>query len=93
MVGRDVGGGSNRSDIASGGILLLELYSVEKLEGSEVSSGASSEARLWVWDLVAEILVYLQKIPKDFFGPGALFCFSGLILVEGVRGGLSLAGF
>ena len=30
--------------------------------------------------------------PEDFLGPGASFCSSGLSLVEGFRGGLSLAG-
>ena len=30
--------------------------------------------------------------PEDFLGPGASFCSSGLSLVYGFRGGLSLAG-
>ena len=32
------------------------------------------------------------KRPENLLGPGASFCSSGLSLVEGFRGGLSLAG-
>ena len=54
--------------VASGGRGLSYFSSVEKAEESEVSGCASSKARLWVWDLVAEVLVDLWSVPRISLG-------------------------
>ena len=65
---------------------------VENEEGSEVAGGSSSEKRVWVWDISAGVLVDFRERPDDFLRPSDSFCLSGLILVEGFRGVLSLTG-
>ena len=92
VVGRSVGGGGNRSGVASGGSGLSEFSYVETAEESEIFGGSSSQARLWVRDILAEVLVNLWERPKDFLGSGAFFCSSDLSLVEWFKGGLSLDG-
>ena len=55
---------------------------MERGEESEVDGGALPEEILWVWVLVAEVLVDFQDRCEDFLGYGASFCLSGLGLVE-----------
>ena len=56
---------------------------VEGGEELEVSGGSSSEERLWVRDLVAEVLVDFGERIEDFLMSGASFFLSGLGLMEG----------
>ena len=65
--------------VSSGWVGLSEVYPMETESESEVSRGFSSEARLWVRDLVSEVLVIFWGHPQGF--PWA-WCFVLLVWFE-----------